>query len=86
MTVWGRPRFDGTEYVPYFDRFEELLLPDGALYRGFIMVSTKNDNPFVDNFYIGLPNEAFFVLFDGFERISETNLPKVIDTLHIADA
>lgn len=50
------------------------------------MASTKNDNPFVDDFYIGLPNEAFFVLFDGFERIGETNLPKVIDTLDIADA
>ena len=84
--VWGKRRFDGVEYVPYFDRFEKLLLANGTLYREFIMVSTKTDNPFVDDFYIGVPNDVFLALFDGFERIGEADLPKVIDTLHIADA
>jgi hypothetical protein len=31
-------------------------------------------------------NEGFLAVFDGFERIGESDLPKVIDTLHIADA
>jgi hypothetical protein len=84
--VWGKRRFDGVDHVPYFERFEKLMLENATLYRQFIMVSTKTENPFVDDFYIGVPNETLFKLFDGFERVAESNLPKVIDTLHIADA
>ncbi len=69
--VWGKRRFKGVDYVPYFDRFEKLLLANGAQYREFIMVSTKTDEPLVDDFYIGVPNEAFLMLFDGFEKIRE---------------
>ena len=62
------------------------VLANGALYREFIMVSTKTSDPFVDDFYLGLPSKTFLALFDGFEEITESDLPKVINTLHIADA
>ena len=62
------------------------MLANGALYREFIMVSTKTSDPFVDDFNLGLPSKTFLALFDGFEEITESDLPKVINTLHIADA
>ncbi len=86
--VWGRRRLASTDYVPYFDMLEKLLMANPRLYRQFIMVSTEADDhgPGVDDFYLGAPNETFLALFDGFERITEGDLPRVIDTLHIADA
>ena len=84
--VWGKRRFDGVDYVPHFDRLEKMLLSNGSLYREFIMVSTKTDRPQTADFYLGVPNKSFLAAFDGFEKISESQLPKLIDTLHIADA
>lgn len=52
--VWGKRRFDGVDYVPYFDRLDKMLLSNGALYREFIMVSTKTDRPLTADFYLGV--------------------------------
>jgi len=57
-----------------------------TLYREFIMVSTKSEGAANSMYYVGLPNEKFMAAFDGFERVEETELPKIIDTLRIADA
>jgi hypothetical protein len=84
--IWGKRRFDGVDYVPYFDRLEKLLMANGTLYREFIMVSTKTDKPLTDDYYLGVSNKSFLAAFDGFDEISESELPKLIDTLHIADA
>jgi hypothetical protein len=84
--VWGKRRFSGIEYVPSFDLLEKLLMANAALHREFIMVSTKTSKPLVDDFFLGVPNKTFLALFDGFEEIEESDLPKRIDTLHIADA
>jgi len=35
---------------------------------------------------VGMPHKAFMSAFDDFEQVEESNLPKIIDTLHIADA
>jgi hypothetical protein len=51
-----------------------------------MMVSTNTDDPGVSDFYVGVPNGAFMAVFDGFERVEESQVPKVIDTLHIGDA
>ena len=32
--------------------------------------------PGVDDFYVGVPNETFLALFDGFERIAESDSPQ----------
>jgi hypothetical protein len=50
------------------------------------MVSTNTDDALVSDYYIGVPNEAFLIGFDGFERVAEADLPKVIDTFHLGDA
>ena len=57
-----------------------------GLYRQFIMVSTQTPEACVGDFYVGVPLSDFMAAFDGFEAVEEKDLPKVIDTLHIADA
>lgn len=68
--VWGKRRFAGIEYVPSFDLLEKLLMANAALYREFIMVSTKTSKPSVDDFYLGVPNKTFFP-----KRIDTCTLP-----------
>jgi hypothetical protein len=86
--VWAKRRFAFADYSPYFDLFERLVMANPSLYRQFIMVSidVADEKPGVGEYYVGVPSEAFLVDFDGFERVVESDLPKVIDALHIADA
>src|SRR5580693_8015272 len=84
--IWGKRRFAYADYSPYFDRLEKLVMAAPTQYRQFMMVSTDTDEPGVSDFYVGVPNEAFMAWFDGFERVEEPQVPKVIDTLHIGDA
>ena len=84
--IWGKRRFAHADYAPYFDRLEKLLMANPTLYRQFIMVSTKAAGAGEGMYYVGVPNETFMSGFDGFERVQEAELPKIIDTLHIADA
>jgi hypothetical protein len=84
--IWAKRRFEFATYAPYFDRLEKLLMANPTLYRQFIMVSTKTDDPGVDDYYVGVPAQAFLAAFDGFEIVGEDQLPNEIDTLHIADA
>jgi len=86
MMVWGKRRFAGADYSPYFDRLEKLMMATATRYREFMMVSTNTDDILVSDYYVGVPNEAFMAAFDGFERVEESQVPKVIDTLHIGDA
>jgi len=82
---WAKRQFRFAEYVPYFDRLEKLTIANPTLYREFIMVSTKTEERGTDEVYVGVPNKSFLSAFDGFEEIEESNLPKEIDTLLIAD-
>jgi hypothetical protein len=83
--VWGKRRLAGIDYVPAMDLVEKLMMANAALYREFIMVSVKTSKFGTDDYYIGVPNKMFLVLFDGFDAVDEAALPKQIDTLHIAD-
>jgi hypothetical protein len=83
--IWAKREFAYAEYAPYMDRLEKLLMANPRQYREFMMVSTQTSKVGVDIFYIGVPNKAFAAVFDGFEIISESELPKEIDTLHVAD-
>ena len=50
------------------------------------MVSTRTDHQLTDDYYIGVPSEAYLIGFDGFERVAESDLPKKNDTFHVGDA
>ncbi len=84
--IWAKRRFEFASYAPYQDRIEKLLMANAALYRQFFMVSTKTDDAGVSDYYVGAPNESFLIDFDGFERVTENDLPKEIDVFHIGDA
>ena len=83
--VWGKRRFAYADYSPYFDLMRKLRQADPTPYRQFIMISTERVGGESD-YYVGVPNQSFMDAFDGFERVEELMLPKVIDALHIGDA
>ncbi len=83
--VWGKRRFEYADYGPAMDLLEKLLMANPTQYREFIMVSTKTSNAGSSDYYVGVPHKAFMTAFDGFEHVEESDLPKIIDTLHIAD-
>jgi hypothetical protein len=82
---WGKRRLAGIDYTPAMDLIEKLMMANAALYREFIMVSVKTSKFGTSDYYVGVPNKAFLVLFDGFDPVEEAALPKTIDTLHVAD-
>jgi hypothetical protein len=94
--VWGKRTFEHAGcapyvdqhagYAPYMDHLERLLSANPTRYREFIMVSIQTSNPGIKDYYVGVPHKAFMSAFDDFEQVEESNLPKIIDTLHIADA
>jgi hypothetical protein len=67
------------------DELPRLLMASGPLYPEFIMVSTRTKNQLISTYFIGLPNERFALAFGNFERVKESDLPKLIDVVHVAD-
>jgi hypothetical protein len=84
--MWGKRRFEYADYGAAMDLLEKLLMANPTQYREFIMVSTKTSKPGTSDYYVGVPHKAFRSLFDGFDHVEESALPKIIDTLHIADS
>jgi hypothetical protein len=56
-----------------------------ARYAEFLMISTNTDEPLRSDYYLGLPIESLAASFLGFERVSENDLPKEIDTFLFGD-
>jgi hypothetical protein len=83
--IWGRRSFSWADYSPYQDKLTKLMMDNPTLYKQFIMVSTKKETAGTSICYVGVPSEAFFAGFDGFDRVQESELPKVIDVLLVAD-
>jgi hypothetical protein len=50
-------------------------------YAEFIMVSVKAEKPGVGDYYISVPEKALLAAFDGFEAVSEDQLPREIDAV-----
>jgi hypothetical protein len=50
----------------------------------FMIVSTKVKAGLSD-YYVGVPSKELMALFDGFEPVGEGELPKVVDSLVLAD-
>src|SRR5229473_3182878 len=82
--IWGKRRFANAAYRPYFDKLEKLMLAQPARYQQFIMVSTEGEKVGVSDYYVGVPDEVSMLAFDGFTRVAEAELPKEIDTIHVA--
>ena len=84
--IWARRRFKWAEYGDYQDRIGDLLktTPTLQLQQQFMMVNVETGDPGVSDHYIGLPNQAFLEAFDGFEVVSEDQLPKEIDGVSLA--
>src|SRR5215475_12944548 len=83
--IWGKRSFQWANYAPYQDKIAKLMMDNSASYRQFIMVSAKTEKAGEDVCYVGVPNETLFGGFDGFQRVEESELPKVIDALLVAD-
>jgi len=75
----------GIEYIPAMDLLEKLMMANASLYREYMMVSVKTSKTGTDDYFVSVPDKALLTLFDGFEPVEDAKLPKVIDTLHVAD-
>jgi hypothetical protein len=63
-----------------------LMMANAAQYQEFIMVSVQAGGPGESDYYVGVPIKALLAPFDGFQEVSEAEVPKEIDTLLLADA
>jgi hypothetical protein len=83
---WIKRRFQYAEYGRYMDRLSELQVQNPALYQQFMMVGVKRlHRGEEDEYYIGVPDKRFLVWFDGFAQVGESELPKEIDIVLLAD-
>jgi hypothetical protein len=83
--IWAKRRFKWVDYAAYQDSIGDLQMAAPTLQQQFIMVDVETGEPGVSDHYIGLPNQAFLAVFDGFEVVSEDQLPKEIDGVTLAD-
>jgi hypothetical protein len=81
---WAKRRFQWADYAPYQDRLGDLLMKNPTRYREFMMFSVEQ-SPGVGDIYVGVPANEFIVLFDGFEPVKEAALPRIVDSLLVAD-
>jgi hypothetical protein len=82
--IWARRRFKWADYAVYQDRLGNLQMANPTLSRQFVMVDVEAGEPGVSDHYIAVPNRAFLAAFDGFEVVSEDQLPEAIDGVSIA--
>jgi len=84
--MWAKRRFKYAEFAPYQDILGELQMANAKICGQFIMVSVDTkDEPGESEYYVGVPNKAFLMPFVGFQQIQESELPREIDTLLLAD-
>ena len=81
---WAKRRFEWADYAPYMDRLEKLLMANATQYREFMMFSIEQKVGLSD-VYVGVPVQAMLAVFDGFEPVADSDVPKVVDTLLVAD-
>jgi hypothetical protein len=85
IMIWLKRRFYAAEFGPYQDKLGELMMAMPTRYAEFLMVSTETEKPLVSDYYVGLPTETMAPFFDGFERVTEAELPREIDTFLLGD-
>jgi hypothetical protein len=80
--IWIKRQFQDADFGHYQDRLDALAIADATRIEEYLMVSTETavgDG----EYYVGLPDDKFMRLFDGFTHVSESDLPKEIDAFHI---
>jgi len=78
--IWAKRRFAYAAYAPHRDRLADLQVTMPANSREFMMVGREVDDEVgLQDIYIGVPNKELLHLFEGFEIVSEGDLPKEID-------
>src|ERR1051325_7799370 len=82
--IWGKRRFRWAEYAPYQDRLAKLQLANAAKAGEFMMFAVEEKIGLQD-IYVGVPTKEMMSVFEGFETVSEATLPKVVDSLLLAD-
>jgi hypothetical protein len=82
--IWAKREFKFAEYGPYQDRFAglHLSLREPA---GMMMVMAKKSATLSD-VIISLPDQALLAMFDGFQLIEESDLPKEASILYVDHA
>jgi hypothetical protein len=82
--IWCKRRFQWAEFAPYQDRMEKLLMANATRHCEFMMYMVEVKVGLAD-VYVGVPTKELMAVFDGFEPVAEADVPKVIDTLLVAD-
>jgi hypothetical protein len=82
---WIKRRFHAANFAASQDLIERLMIAMPDRYAEFLMVSTKTDEPLTSDYYVGLPAESLAAGFTGFQPVSESDLPKEIDTFLFGD-
>jgi hypothetical protein len=85
--IWAKRRFEklDVDYAPYQETMWKLMLANAQQYQEFLMFSVEVGPLGESDYYIGLPAKAFIAAFDGFQEVSEVELPKEIDTFLLGD-
>lgn len=83
--IWARRSLIYANYAPYQDIMEKLLMANPAQYQEFLMVSVAARTPGEIDYYIGLPNKTLLAMFDGFQEVTDAQLPNEIDSLLLGD-
>jgi len=82
--IWAKREFQFAEYGPYQDRFEKLHFKLGG--PGEMMMVMAEKNARLSDVIISLPDAALLSMFDGFEIIDESELPKGVSILCVNHA
>jgi hypothetical protein len=84
---WAKKNIELGDYDNFLDHFNEHKPAYPKQSAEFIIVSKRTADPKVSTFYVVVADEGCLLLFDriGFERVHETELPKVVDLVHAGD-
>jgi len=82
--IWAKRDFQFAEYAPYQVQFEELHFKLGGPAAMMMVMAKKNAR--LSDVIISLPDAKFLRMFEGFEIIDESELPKEVSILCVNHA
>jgi hypothetical protein len=82
--IWAKQRVSHTACMIYMKTIGALQFEHPSSVGELMMVGRDVDGRHQD-VYISVPSRELLARFDGFEAVSETELPKEIDFIHVAE-